>query len=146
MNARRDRTIEAIIDLLEVHGITIDEIAARLSANGGDGSAVSSRHFVDGALALLSHNTRRTYRTHLMLLINGTPRHCECTCEKCCDISQGCSCRCRVCEDSATELVALGDTPVGAITYRQLKTAASVAQRLALKRGADANRKRVEQN
>ena len=90
MNAPRSRVLDSVIDLLDAHGITMDELQSRLAGRGGVG--VTLGEFLDDELAKLTFNTRRTYATSLQRLADGAGPHCECDCAQCSDTTDGCDC------------------------------------------------------
>lgn len=141
MNAPRSRVLDSVIDLLDAHGITMEELESRLA--GRDGVGVTLGEFLDDELAKLTFNTRRTYATPLQRLADGAGPHCECDCAQCCDITDGCDCECRKCRTSKVLLEPLRDAPLTSITFRQLEAAVIIARRVAHKRGTQENRRRA---
>lgn len=142
MTTSRDRMLDGIAAMLETNGISLDELQRHL--DGGSASTVTLQTFLDAESPKLDKDTRRTYLTSLNRLADGAPPHCECACEKCCNLSGGCACTCRSCRSSKLTLHPLGDRALSSITFTELESAVVVAQRIAIKRATTRNRKRAE--
>lgn len=132
--------------LLADSGLNSDELLEALKAR-------SSRPLVkDHAKDYLKRQTsgtRRGYATHLNRLVTGYGAVCDQTCEPCLDITGDqplrCNCACRACTSSRIAVRPRGDEHVGSTVYdtEVVSDLATIAKRLAVKRGLVENRTRA---
>jgi integrase len=142
--------LDGIAATLAATGLTIDELAAHIAANGGDTTTSGpsyptlSEHLAD-VRAALSPGSLRTWNTHFGRLEHGTHSFCSCVCDACEDLEAGCGCDCKDCADKLA-IPACGDRELrpGSFVKSELNRYATVAKRMAIKRAVVANQRRAK--
>lgn len=163
---KNDQALDLVRMALRIADVDLADLSALLSAScepaGPCRPRVTFAAFVNPSLESLEHNSVRTYRTHLMRLVDGVADICDCKCEHCCltvvaaaDAWQiSCSgkqtavppghCSSAACH-KRMHLPALGDVVVSEHTFCDVYTAfdierwAKAARRIANKRAILAN-------
>jgi hypothetical protein len=131
--------IDPIVGMLEALGLTVEDLVAHVASNQtGAANTVSLSNYIASARRSLSKTTDKSYSTHFQHLINGVPRQCTCTCNRCLKAwkeSATCSCKCGTCKD-ALAFPALGDRPVSQRSFTQtdIEPLAQIVERAAIKR------------
>lgn len=129
---------------------TIDDIVARVGDSGttddNDGTEYPTlaAHIVTITRGM-QKETRDTWNTHYRRLLEGTPEYCDCTCDACLNLDDGCRCCCRDCEDRV-RIPAQGDLVLRpkAVKVSQVEEWATVAQRMSVKKAIRDNVKRTK--
>lgn len=123
-----------------------EALAKALDATATTPSLTVGAH-VERLLANMTENSRRTYRTPLERFSRGFGPVCDQDCEPCSDPATEfrCGCDCRRCTSSAITLENIAEAAVGPDVYNRhaLETVATVAKRVAQRRGRYENRRRA---
>ncbi|QYG91059.1 hypothetical protein HC251_00490 [Iamia sp. SCSIO 61187] len=103
-------------------GLSPEEFIARLATPATTDAPLVADH-IDDHLRSMTRNSRRTYRTHLWRLRDGTGPFCDQQCEPCLQRWSGpaCSCptECDVCDDGAGDPSCACHDPCGACVARR---------------------------
>lgn len=131
--------IDPIVGMLNALGLTVEDLVAHVASNQTDDTnAVTLATYITSARRSLSKSTDESYSTHFRHLINGVPRQCTCTCNRCLKAwsdTAMCSCECGTCKD-ALAFPAMGDRLVSSRSFTQteIEPLAQIVERAAIKR------------
>jgi integrase len=144
----RDRHVpgldaDALALLAAQAGLTVDQLRNQVVA----ASAPLVADHIEAYLARQTRNTRDLYATHLGRFRDGVGPVCDQLCEPCIDRAHRfmCRCQCTACNASRLTSPPHGHERVGAAVYSRehAELIVVIAYRLAVKRGAVANRQRA---
>ena len=150
MTAPSDQILSSVQAILAAQGLTPEDLAAYVARAAHVGSDSSSRYptlqeRVDKAERGLTKNTKRTWKTHLDRLIDGTPEVCDCLCDACLDLEAGCGCGCSACAGSKLKIEGRPDLVLSrnSVVPSDVEEWATVAERHAQKKAIGDNKVRV---
>ncbi|MHB1554924.1 MAG: hypothetical protein ACYCSX_14745 [Acidimicrobiales bacterium] len=145
-----DQILDSVRALLAAQGLTPEDLVARAAHSTEPGAATTAyptlRQRVERVERGLTKNTKRTWKTHLDRLLDGTPKVCECLCDACLDLEAGCTCGCATCEGSKLSIEGRPDLVLSptSVVRSDVEEWATVAERYAQKKAAAENKVRVQ--
>ena len=150
MTAPTDQILSSVQAILAAQGLTAEDLAAYAERSGPAAnfpapSYPTLRERVEKLERGLPKNTKRTWKTHLDRLIEGTPPLCGCLCDSCLDLEAGCCCECTACDGSKLKIEVRADLVLtrNSVVQSDVEEWATVAERHAQKRATAQNKVRV---
>lgn len=145
-----DQILDSVSAILAAQGLTAGDLLAHAERSAGTTSASAApyptlRQRVEKVERGLTKNTKRTWKTHLDRLLEGTAELCDCLCDACLDLEEGCRCDCAACNGSKLKIEGRPDLVLSrnAVVPSDVEEWATVAERHAQKKAIAQNKVRV---
>lgn len=136
-----DQALDLVAQLMALQGVSLEDLTRHLEesqpgASGGQSRYPTVADLVTTVETNLTENTLRTWHTHFKRLVNGMQPQCVCLCERCLDVTGGCSCGCKKCQTGRITIPAYGDRVLAkrAFTKSELDSFVSAARRASQKK------------